>query len=99
MRSNVRRGFHSAARWLLAATLALAVAPAVSPGTVDAAEPGETLLLQDPTISAEHIVFTYARDLWIVGREGGEARRLTSSTGDETNPRLSPDGKWVAFTG
>ncbi|MDF1800305.1 MAG: hypothetical protein P1V81_14095, partial [Planctomycetota bacterium] len=60
---------------------------------------GGTLLLQDPTISAEHIVFRYAEDLWIVGRGGGEARRLTSSPGSETSPQLSPDGKLVAFTG
>ena len=59
----------------------------------------ETLLLQEPTISAEHIVFVYAQDLWIVARDGGEARRLTSSPGVERLPSLSPDGKWVAFTG
>lgn len=59
----------------------------------------ETLLLQQPTISNEHVVFVYARDLWVAGRDGGEARRLTSDDGTEGNPRLSPDGKWVAFSG
>jgi tricorn protease len=62
-----------------------------------AADP-ETLLLQQPTVSAEHVVFVYAQDLWIVGREGGVARRLTSHAGSETNPHLSPDGRTVAFT-
>ena len=63
------------------------------------AQESETLLLQMPTISREHIVFVYARDLWVVGRSGGEARRLTSSDGDEFFPQLSPDGRWVAFSG
>ncbi len=60
--------------------------------------PSETLLLQQPTVSAQHVVFVYAQDLWIVSRSGGDARRLTSHVGAEYSPRLSPDGKWVAFT-
>ncbi|MEM7306576.1 MAG: PDZ domain-containing protein [Planctomycetota bacterium] len=59
----------------------------------------ETLLLQEPTVSAEHVVFHYAGDLWVTGRAGGDARRLTSSPGTELSPQLSPDGEWVAFTG
>ena len=52
-----------------------------------------------PTVSRTHVVFAYASDLWIASREGGEARRLTSSPGIESYPRLSPDGRTVAFTG
>jgi tricorn protease len=59
----------------------------------------EPLLLQKPTLSKTHIVFAYAGDLWIVPRDGGEAGRLTSGTGTETDPAFSPDGKSVAFTG
>ena len=58
-----------------------------------------TMLLRQPTISKNHIVFVHGDDLWVVGREGGDARRLTSAVGAETSPKLSPDGKWVAFTG
>ena len=58
----------------------------------------ETLLLQEPTLSLDHIVFRHADDLWIVSRAGGEARRLTSSQGRESSPQLSPDGKLVAFS-
>ena len=57
------------------------------------------LLLRFPTVSRTQIVFNYAGDLWIVGREGGQARRLTSGTGIETYPAFSPDGTMVAFTG
>ncbi|MGD0582806.1 MAG: PDZ domain-containing protein [Bacteroidales bacterium] len=58
-----------------------------------------TLLLRGPSVSDQAIVFSYANDLWIVNRNGGEARRLTSSQGTETNPYFSPDGKLIAFTG
>ena len=57
-----------------------------------------TLLLRQPTISEEHIVFVYANDLWIVDRAGGDARRLTSNEGSESLPHISPDGTMVAFT-
>ncbi|TXH28237.1 MAG: protease [Cyclobacteriaceae bacterium] len=58
-----------------------------------------TMLLRQPTISNTDIVFVYANDLWIVGKEGGDARRLTSNEGLESYPHFSPDGKWIAFTG
>ncbi len=57
------------------------------------------LLLQKPTVNKTHIVFAYADDLWIVPREGGEAKRLTNGPGIETDPVFSPDGKQVAFSG
>ena len=56
------------------------------------------LLLQKPTLSRTHIAFVYAGDLWTVPRTGGDARRLTSGVGTETNPIFSPDGATIAFT-
>ena len=38
------------------------------------------------------------RDLWILSRDSGERRRLTSDPADELNPLWSPDGKWIFFT-
>ena len=57
-----------------------------------------TRLLRQPTVSAQHIAFMYANDIWMVGREGGDARRITSFQGQETNPHFSPDGSWLAFS-
>ncbi len=58
-----------------------------------------TLLLRQPSVSKQHIVFVHGDDLWVVSLAGGDARRLTSAIGAENNPRISADGKWVAFTG
>jgi tricorn protease len=64
---------------------------------IAAAEP--KLLFQKPTLSATQIAFVYAGDLWIVGREGGAAQRLTAGADIETRPYFAPDGKSIAFTG
>jgi tricorn protease len=62
------------------------------------AEAGKPLLLRQPSVSRKQIVFSYAGSLWIAGREGGEARRLTTG-GHESHPIFSPDGTEIAFTG
>ena len=59
----------------------------------------DPLLLQHPTLNKTHIVFVYAGDLWSVPRAGGDAVRLTSGAGSETDAAFSPDGSLVAFTG
>jgi tricorn protease len=56
-------------------------------------------LLRKPTVSKTQIAFSYGGDLWIVDRNGGEARRLTSDVGIEIDPIFSPDGSMIAFTG
>jgi tricorn protease len=57
-----------------------------------------TRLLRTPSVSAQHIAFAYANNVWVVERAGGNARRLTSFQGQTQNPKLSPDGKLVAFS-
>jgi dipeptidyl aminopeptidase/acylaminoacyl peptidase len=37
-------------------------------------------------------------EIYAVPRAGGEARLLTSNPGSESNPAVSPDGKWMAYT-
>ncbi len=51
-----------------------------------------------PTIQGDRIVFTYESDLWTVAAAGGVASRLTTFPGTESFAKLSPDGKWIAFT-
>ena len=59
----------------------------------------EARLLRFPHSVGEKVVFSYAGDLYTVPVSGGVARRLTSHVGYEMFPRISPDGKYIAFTG
>ena len=56
-------------------------------------------LFRYPDVSESQIVFSYANDLWLVPREGGEAIKISSPPGVESFPKFSPDGKSIAFTG
>ena len=68
-------------------------------GCALAAHAAGPLLMQKPTLSKTHIAFSYAGDLWLVSRDGGEAHLLTSGSGTKTDPVFSPDGSLIAFTG
>lgn len=50
------------------------------------------------TPDGETLVFAYNGDLWKVPTNGGAANRITALDGAESHPRISPDGKWLAFT-
>jgi tricorn protease len=56
-------------------------------------------LLRMPDINKDLVVFVYAGDIWTVSSSGGEAKRVTSHEGLELFPKISPDGKWIAFSG
>ena len=56
-------------------------------------------MLRYPDVSATHIVFGYANDLWLVPRAGGQATPLASPPGVEMFPRFSDDGRWLVFQG
>lgn len=56
-------------------------------------------MLRNPDVGRDSIVFVYANDLWVVSREGGEARPLAAPPGTESLPKFSPDGKTIAFVG
>jgi tricorn protease len=56
------------------------------------------LLLRNPTLSQDRIAFLYADDIWMVPRQGGEARRLTSVGQVVDGPFFSPDGNQLAYS-
>src|SRR6266545_7699202 len=55
-------------------------------------------MLRQPSVSKDQIAFVYAGDIWLVPKKGGAAVRLTSSPGEESFPRFSPDGTKVAYS-
>ncbi|MBN1273542.1 MAG: PD40 domain-containing protein [Candidatus Aminicenantes bacterium] len=59
----------------------------------------EARLLRQPAVSADKAAFVYAGDIWVVSRNGGDARPLTTHPGTESFPVFSPDGKYIAFSG
>src|SRR5271155_5617788 len=67
--------------------------------SVARADSSPPILAQHPAVSATQIAFSYAGDLWIVGRDGGSANRLTAGVGLESYPVFSPDGSQIAFAG
>ena len=58
----------------------------------------DSRLLRFPDIHKELIVFVYAGDIWSVSAIGGIAKKLTSHEGLELFPKISPDGRWIAFS-
>jgi tricorn protease len=71
---------------LLACVLCLALPAAASPG-----------YYRHPALGADSVVFTAEGDLWRAPLGGGEARRLTTHEGQETQAALSADGARIAF--
>ncbi len=84
-------------------TVTTATAPppaAPPPAGLDAkGATGPLRILQHPTLSRTHIAFDYGGEIWVVGRDGGEARRLIAGELRNRHPVFSPDGSQIAFTG
>jgi tricorn protease len=51
-----------------------------------------------PQPYGDQIVFVANGNVWSVPKTGGTAVRLTSAPGQDMFPRVSPDGKWIAYT-
>jgi tricorn protease len=58
----------------------------------------DSRMVSQPAISANHIAFIYAEDLWIANTDGSQPRRLTVDEGIESDPYFSPDGSLIAFS-
>ncbi|MEE9230835.1 MAG: S41 family peptidase [Acidobacteriota bacterium] len=80
----------------LATTISIAILLSLPPVLAEEGPPDG--FYRYPTISNGTIAFVSEGDLWKVSAGGGVAIRLTAHEGLETFPRLSPDGRWVAFT-
>ena len=86
-------------KWRLIRIIVLCTMTVFQVGAVRAIDTKDTKMLSQPAIGGNHIAFVYAGDIWIVDAGGGQARRITSDEGTESNPLFSPDGRWIAFEG
>lgn len=50
------------------------------------------------TPDGKTVVFSFEGDLWKADLNNPVATRLTAMQGEETSPRVSPDGQWLAFS-
>ena len=55
--------------------------------------------MTEPTLHGDRLVFVSEGELFGTDLRDGTAHRLTSHEGSESRPSLSPDGRWIAFTG
>ena len=69
--------------------LVLAIVPAIA---------ARGALPRYPQPYGDRIVFVADGNLWSVPKSGGTAVRLTSAAGQDLFPRVSPDGRWIAYT-
>ena len=73
-------------------------AAAVVAAALAAAGSAHAALPRFPQPYGERIVFVADGNIWSVAKAGGEAERLTSAPGQDMFPRVSPDGRWIAYT-
>ncbi len=71
----------------------------ISVGTVSVSLAEESGFFRFPDVRDDLVVFTSEGDLWAATLTGGDAYRLTRHDGQERYARISPDKKWIAFTG
>ena len=83
---------------LLSLTTLVSVSLLASPKLSRGADPGQTMMLTQPAISASRIAFIYAGDLFVSDLNGANVQRLTADDGIESNPAFSPDGQTIAFS-
>ncbi len=74
------------------------IAALLSCSLLSATASAEVGYYRSPSVHQDTVVFTAEGDLWSVATSGGRARRLTTHAAEESEARISPDGRWIAFS-
>ena len=93
LNSYPRRLLISCGVLMLVGLLGLSIPDALANDNEDAR------LLQHPSVHGTTLVFAHAGEIWRTNTQGGSAERITSFQGVASQPHLSPDGTYVAFSG
>ncbi len=70
----------------------------VAASSLIAVSAAQAALPRFPQPYGDRIVFVADGNIWSVPKVGGVAERLTSAQGQDLFPRVSPDGRWIAYT-
>lgn len=64
------------------------------------AQSKDVYFTSNPTLTPDGktVIFSYEGDLWKADIGTTVATRITGMQGEETNPHVSPDGQWLAFS-
>ena len=60
-------------------------------------KPANPALPTDWSMDGRYVLYVSASDIWALTLPDRKPLRVTNTPFDETNARLSPDGRWVAF--
>jgi dipeptidyl aminopeptidase/acylaminoacyl peptidase len=107
--SIVARAFAGAALVFVFTMVAVPLAPAQEKRPITLDDVFKFKRVSDPQVSPDgrHVVYVVTEvlfdenrtqsDLWLVETTSGKTRALTSTPKNESHPRWSPDGQWIAF--
>jgi tricorn protease len=82
----------------LVALALVAVAPRARGDASEEKKPTRGLRFPVLTPDGKTVVFAWRGDIWRAPVAGGAATRLTIHEAQDTKPKVSPDGRWIAFS-
>src|SRR5712692_10877183 len=91
----VRQGRKQAMKKTLYVLVLMFFVSLLEPPTASARE---AKLVRYPDYHNGKIAFTYLADIWTADENGQNVRRITVNKARDAYPRISPDGKWIAFS-
>ena len=83
--------------YFLTICLLVATKPIFGQSIPKGAEIVELATQPDVSPDGKFFAFVWDGDIWTASTEGGKIRRITTHQAQETSPKISPNGKNIAF--